>query len=183
MFGNAVPPAPLCHPPPLMSGRSPPMGGGGGGHQVTAPPLPQFQCDVKKVFLRCPVFPVLFGPSDGPPHWRGGGGGLQGPQSNGYRAHICPRVTGIWSLPQTSVQCLTCCFAVPLKRGPNVALSSPPSAAIECFLARLDRPTNLRPPIGSVRQASLSCKKRRLHGRPTGTWARTRVLWHGGGGG
>ena len=45
---------------------------------------------------------------------------------------------------------LTCCFAVPLKRGPNVALSSPPSAAIECFLARLDRPTNLHPPVGRL---------------------------------
>ena len=62
-----------------------------------------------------------------------GHGGVGG--GNGYRAHIC--VTGIWSSPQTSVQCLTFCFAVHLKRGPNVALSSLQSAAIECFLARL----------------------------------------------
>ena len=58
------------------------------------------------------------------------------------------------SLPRcailTAVQCLTCCFAVPLKRGPNVALSSPQSAVIKFFLARLDRPTNLRPPLGRL---------------------------------
>ena len=38
-----------------------------------------FQCNLKKNFirrLRRLVFPMLFGPSDGPPHW--GGGGLQG---------------------------------------------------------------------------------------------------------
>ena len=46
--------------------------------------------------------------------------------------------------------CLTCCFAVPLRRGPNVALSSPQSVVIECFLARLDRPTNLHPPLGRL---------------------------------
>ena len=45
---------------------------------------------------------------------------------------------------------LTCCFAVPLKRAPNVALSSPQSAVIACFLARLDRPTYLRPPLGRL---------------------------------
>ena len=50
----------------------------------------------------------------------------------------------------TSVQCLTFCSAVPLKRGPNVALSSPQSAAIECFLARLDRPTSPHPPLGQL---------------------------------
>ena len=33
----------------------------------------------------------------------------RGAISNGYRAHIYPRVTGIWSSPQTSVHCLTCC--------------------------------------------------------------------------
>ena len=76
----------------------------------------------------------------------------KGPQSNGYRAHIYLRVTGIWSLPQTSVHCLTYCTATHLKRGPNVALSSPQSAAIECFLARLGK--SLHPPIGPVRQAS-----------------------------
>ena len=67
-----------------------------------------------------------------------------GPQSNGYRAHIYPRVTGTWSSPQTSVHCLTCCTAASLRRGPNVALSSPQSAAIECFLARLGK--SLHPP-------------------------------------
>ena len=66
------------------------------------------------------------------------------------RTQICPRVTGIWSSPQTAVQCLTFCFAVPLKRGPNVALSSPQSTAIECFLARLDRPTSLPPRLGRL---------------------------------
>ena len=66
--------------------------------------------------------------------------------SNGYRALICPRVTGIWSSPQTSVHCLTCCTAAHLKRGPNVALSSPQSAAIECFLARLGKSSY--PPLG-----------------------------------
>ena len=71
-------------------------------------------------------------------------------KSGGHRAHICPRVTGIWSLPQTSVQCLTFCFAASLRRGPNVALSSTQSAAIECFLACLDRPTSLHPPLGRL---------------------------------
>ena len=72
------------------------------------------------------------------------------PSSNGYRALIYPRVTGKWSSPQTSVHCLTFCFAVHLKRGPNVALSSPQSAAIECLLARLDRHTSPHPPLGRL---------------------------------
>ena len=63
-----LPPAPLVTPPPpLGGGRSPSDG----------PPQPQFQGNLKKNFLRrlwCLVFPMLFGPSDGPPH---GGGGLQ----------------------------------------------------------------------------------------------------------
>ena len=55
-----------------------------------------------------------------------------------------PPVTGIWSSLQTSVHCLTCCSAAHLKRGPNVALSSPQSAAIECFLARLGKSVHPR---------------------------------------
>ena len=36
--------------------------------------------------------------------------------------------------------------------GPNVALSSPHSSAIECFLAPLERPTSLHPPLGRLRR-------------------------------
>ena len=39
--------------------------------------LRQVQYDLKKTFLRRPVFPMLFGPIDGPLPW-GGGGELQG---------------------------------------------------------------------------------------------------------
>ena len=68
-----------------------------------------------------------------------------GAMSNGYRTRIHPRDTGMWSLTQLSVHCLTCCTAAHLRRGPNVVLSSPRSAAIECFLARLGR--RLHPPL------------------------------------
>ena len=39
---------------------------------MTPPPIPQFQCNLQKIFLRRLVFPMLFGPSDGP-HYRGRG--------------------------------------------------------------------------------------------------------------
>ena len=76
---------------------------------------------------------------------------------------ICPRVTGIWSAPQTSVHCLTCCTAAYLRRGPNVALSSPWLAAMECFLAcpgqlfslslsRLGVPCKDHPPISQYQK-------------------------------
>ena len=53
---------------------------GRGGHQLTVPPN-QFQCNLKKFFLWRLVFPMLFGPSDGPPPF-GGGGDCKG---GGYR--------------------------------------------------------------------------------------------------
>ena len=83
-----LPPAPLVI-PPIMSGRSPP--GGGGSPSNSHPPQPQFQCDLKKIFLRRLwrlVFAMLFGLSDGSPH-----GGVY------YRSPGCgwgPRVS--WSV-------------------------------------------------------------------------------------
>ena len=74
---------------------------------------------------------------------------LEGGRGGGHKQRIqsshIPHVTGIWSSSQTSVHCLTCCTAAHLKQGPNVALSSPQSAAIECFLARLGK--SLYPPL------------------------------------
>ena len=76
-----------------------------------------------------------------------------------------------------SIQCLTCCFAVPLKRGPNVALSSPQSAVIECFLTRLDRPTYLRPPLGRLgRHPRVAKSDDSTAGQP-GPGLEPRVLW------
>ena len=52
---------------------------------MTVPPKPQFQCNLKKNFLprlRRLVFPILFGPSDGPPH-EGGGGVARGVRLEG----------------------------------------------------------------------------------------------------
>ena len=63
----------------------------------------------------------------------------------------CHRHTGIATKFSS---CLTCCFAVYLKRGPNVALSSPQSAAIECFLARLGKAYMPTPSSGTGRLAS-----------------------------
>ena len=63
--------------------------GGGGRSPSDGPPQPQFQCNLKENFLRCPVFPVLFGPSDGPPHGGGdckGGGGGNVPPSGSHSA-------------------------------------------------------------------------------------------------
>ena len=56
---------------------------------------------------------------------------------------IYPHVTGIWSLPQGLIHCLTCCTAAYLRRGPNVALRL---RAIECFLACLGQ---LSPSLGA----------------------------------
>ena len=58
--------------PPAFGSEGPTCRGGGGGSPSDSPPQPQFQCNLKKIFLRRLVFPMLFGPSDGPPH--GGGG-------------------------------------------------------------------------------------------------------------
>ena len=73
---------------------------------------------------------------------------MEGAISNGYKARIYPRDTGMRSSTQLSVHCLTCCTAAHLKRGPNVALSSPRSAAIECFLARLGKRSH--PPLSQL---------------------------------
>ena len=51
------------------------------GHRVTVPPQHQSHCNLKKnVLWRLwrPVFPTLFGPSDGPPPCGGGGGIARG---------------------------------------------------------------------------------------------------------
>ena len=94
-----------------------------------AEPRPQFQQRRRSRHHVCVHSPCLC-----PPALKGK---VWGAISNAYRAHIYPRVTGIWSSPQTSVHCLTCCTAAYLRRGPNVALSSPQPAAIECVLACL----------------------------------------------
>ena len=51
-----------------------------------------------------------------------------------------PRVTGVCSSPQLSQYIvLPCCTAAHTRPVPNVALSSPHEAAIECFLGCLDQ--------------------------------------------
>ena len=57
--------------------------------------------------------------------------------SNGYRARIYPRDTGIWSSPSFSVHCIVSCTAAQARSAPNVALRSPRRAAIQCFMGRL----------------------------------------------
>ena len=74
----------------------------------------------------------------------------QGPRSNGYRARIYPRATAIWPLPQPC-PCivLPVCSATQTRVVPNVALSSPPEVAIECFLGCMGQlsPTHWRQSI------------------------------------
>ena len=83
-----IPSSPLVTPPPNVR-PPPPIRGGGGGSPSEGHPQPPFQCNLKKNFLRRlrrPVFPMLFGPSDGPPQGGGGckgGGGL--PKGGGGR--------------------------------------------------------------------------------------------------
>ena len=70
-----VPPAPLVIPPPNVR-PVPPLGGGSPSDGLH--PQPQFQCNLEKNFLRRLEFPVLFGPSDGPPSWEGDYKGWEG---------------------------------------------------------------------------------------------------------
>ena len=77
----------------------------GGGSPGDGPPQPQFQCNLRKIFLRHLwrlVVPMLFGPSDGPPHGRGGiakGGGLQ--RGGGYMVPevLCCFLGVGWGVP------------------------------------------------------------------------------------
>ena len=93
--GAGTPRPPLVI-PPLMSGRSPPIRGGGGSPS-DGPPQPQFQCNLKKSFLRRLVFPTLIGPNDGPPHEGGDckGWGLQ--EGGGGLRYNGQRLCGTWS--------------------------------------------------------------------------------------
>ena len=91
------------------------------------PPQPQFQCNPKENFLRRLrrlVFPMLFGPNDGPPHGRGGdckGGGVCDTGEFSQTRTRFPRFEPFPILLRTPVRC-----TLPLPKGPILG-THPPS--------------------------------------------------------
>ena len=143
---------------------------GRGGSPSDGPPQPQFEYNVKKNFLRRLVFPMLFGPSDSPPHE--GGGGLQR-GGGGYN--------GPW--PRAGVlgaDCRGCSQPEPLGRRPEVLDGGPGRQTIRESRPPSGRPkpSAIPPTMGPARPRVTGADRREVR------WPRRRAraprIWEGG---